>query len=187
MGEHLAADVLPGMASRQTPSSEPAAEFDVLSGEMATTIRRGLDGLAGSGMRVEWNVEEVRTCRFDGLAYIVGAHRECLPSCEIRSIPYFMGSSVFYAFDSDQEVPASILKLWLDSGGTIIAKAVVTGKQTVVLRDESSNDILASCFDESARHMVSLSANLLPSAGGADIDSSHMGLSSRFPQFDERA
>eukprot|EP00928_Gymnodinium_smaydae_P037172 TRINITY_DN25843_c0_g1_i1.p1 TRINITY_DN25843_c0_g1~~TRINITY_DN25843_c0_g1_i1.p1 ORF type:complete len:272 (-),score=39.69 TRINITY_DN25843_c0_g1_i1:71-886(-) len=167
---HLASDVLPAaMSADKSVSSRNSLEADTMEAALDQYFAEAIASLRDEGLELQWNIEEITGLSLGGLQLVYGMRRSR------KSVPTegsfrseFSGHVVVLdgpkrhasardAFESHRQ------------GATLCADAIVTAKQTVMLRRTDSGEVLAGHFDEGANHKLRLEAELFgvePPFGG---------------------
>lgn len=144
----------------------------VLDPGLSDVYSNGYEALESEGIEVSWALEEVNELTLGGLQLLCGWRRSRVPgggeSKEegLTRHSYFGGSVVLLHSTEAAESGAwpaaeSAHRLIVSRGATLYVEALVTAKQTVVLRERSGGEVLAADYSEAATHCLRLEAELV--------------------------
>lgn len=196
--QHLADGVVPTERSRRSAASSGAAAASdagdsdsVVDVALRRHFQEAMLALDGEGLQLRWELEEVSMASFGGMSWVFGARRHPLTPPRDQMVRSLLGSHVLVAPAAESlggPSPLTYLHASTRRGATLSVDAVLTARQTVVLKCKDSGEVVAATFDEAARHHLRLEADVAPQGVGREgeaEDRSPAELWQQRPLFDE--
>jgi len=189
---HLADQVVPSMRASVWDEAADSkgggvGGNSVVQAALRAHLAEAMTSLKTVELEIRWDVEAVTLAALGHMMLTVGARRTGLPQDGFR-VPAAFGHTVVLTGDRKPSAvsPLDCLAAAAHRGATLSVDALLKAKQTVIIkRPGKDGEILTASFDEGARHVLRLEADLVAPRPGIGADATGHEFWENRPVFNE--